>query len=49
MAKPQRPNMNSGLDISQNKAISVAGYIMTSANIVGQRPEVNSYPNKING
>jgi hypothetical protein len=25
MAKPQRPNENSGLDTSQNKAVSVAG------------------------
>jgi len=25
MAKPQRPNVNSGLDTSQNKAVSVAG------------------------
>jgi hypothetical protein len=42
MAKPQRPNVNSGLNTSQNKEV-------TSANIVGQRREVNSDPEKING
>jgi hypothetical protein len=49
MAKPQRPNVNSGLDTSQNKAVSVAGKILTSANIVGQCHEVNSDPDRING
>ncbi len=29
--------------------VSVAGYIVTSANIVGQCHEVNSDPDKING
>ncbi len=49
MAKPQRPNVNSGLDTSQNKAVSVERLIVTSANIVGQCHEVNSDPDKING
>jgi hypothetical protein len=49
MAKPQRPNLKSGLDTSQKKAVSAAGQIVTSANIVGQCREVNSDPDKING
>jgi hypothetical protein len=47
MAKPLRPNVNSGLDTSQNKAVSVAGYIVTSANIVGQFHEEKLMGRKI--
>jgi hypothetical protein len=35
MSKAQRPNVNNGLDTSQNKAVNLAGLIVTSANIVG--------------
>ncbi len=48
MAKPQRPNVNSELDTSQNKAVSVSGN-SDPANIVGQCQEVNSDPGKISG
>jgi hypothetical protein len=44
MAKPQKPNVNSGLDTSQNNAVGVAGKIVTSANIVGQCRKVSSDP-----
>ncbi len=43
------PNVNSGPDTSQNKAVSVAGYIVTSANIVRKCHEVNSDADNING
>jgi hypothetical protein len=33
MSKAQRPNVNNGLDT--NKAVNLAGLIVTSANIVG--------------
>ncbi len=33
--KAQRPNVENGLDTSQNKAVNLAGLIVTSANIVG--------------
>ncbi len=49
MAKRQRPNGKNGLDTIQNKAVSVAGQIVTFANILGQCCEVNSDPGKING
>jgi hypothetical protein len=35
MSKAQRPNVNNGLDTSQNKAVNLEGLIVTSANIVG--------------
>ncbi len=35
MSKAQRPNVENGLDTSQNKAVNLAGLIVTSANIVG--------------
>ncbi len=35
MSKAQRPNVNNGLDTSQNKAVNLVGLIVTSANIVG--------------
>ena len=35
MAKAEVPNMNNGLDTSQNKAVNLEGLIVTSANIVG--------------
>ncbi len=31
----QRPNVNIGLDTSQNKAVNLTGLIVTSANILG--------------
>ncbi len=46
MSKAQRPNVNKGLDTSQNKAVNLAGLIVTSANIVGQGRRVNSDPDK---
>ncbi len=35
MAKVKKPNANNGLDPSRNKAVNLAGQIVTSANIVG--------------
>ncbi len=35
MAKATKPNANNGLDTNQNKAVNLAGQIVTSANIVG--------------
>jgi hypothetical protein len=35
MAKAKKPNVSNGLDISQNKAVNLAGKIETSANILG--------------
>jgi hypothetical protein len=49
MAKAQRPNVNNGLDTSQNKTANLARLILTSANIVGQGRRVKSDPGKING
>jgi hypothetical protein len=49
MSKAQMPNVNNGLDTSQNKAVNLARLIVTSANIVGQDRSVNSDPDKING
>ncbi len=46
MSKAQRPNVNNGLDTSQNKAVDLAGFIVTSANIVGYGCRVNSDPDK---
>ncbi len=34
-SKAQRPNVNTGLDTSQNKALNLTGLIVTSANILG--------------
>jgi hypothetical protein len=36
MTKTKEPNVNHGLDTSQNKAVNIAGYLVTSANIVGK-------------
>ncbi len=49
MSKPQRPNVNNDLDTSQNKAVDLAGFIVTSANIKGYDRRVNSDPDIING
>jgi hypothetical protein len=46
MSKAQRPNVNNGLGTSQNKAVNLAGLIVTSANIVGSGRRVNSDPDK---
>jgi hypothetical protein len=47
MAKTQGPNVNNGIGRSQNKAVSLAGKIAASANIVGLGCRVNSDPDKI--
>jgi len=36
MTKAKEPNVNHGLDTSQNKEVNIAGYLVTSANIVGK-------------
>jgi hypothetical protein len=49
ISKAQRPNVNNGLDKSQNKAVNFKGLIVTSANILSYGHRVNSDPDKING
>jgi hypothetical protein len=39
MSKAQRPNVNDGLDTSQNKAVNLAGLIVTSTNNFGLGPQ----------
>ncbi len=36
MTKSKEPNVNHGLETGQNKAVNTAGYLVTSANIVGK-------------